>query len=544
MNGAGSQVKDPYWVAIPLPCYQQYEGRLCKKTAEVFLKFGSVTTVGPRLTDQIAGKAVRGVAVAVLLLFSILSSTYGSVEGQEPQPPLPFLDSQPLDPRGFTSAEVLNVSNSKGATIYHFTMLRGTSATFVIAVTPNGACSIFRCRPDPPMDLEHHFRGNEIAELVIRDLGDGHREIVHERELPPNTPSRGMEDVVINATPNPVTFGGGKAVYVTVTLTARKDASYGVYRVGLGVRTNGGSYFFSHFFYLTVHTFPLNVGQLYPNERGSDRFGTGGWLRLMNNSTFELSYDGKSRQKGWWAVKQDQLLLALPDITLRGKINEKPDYPRGLSLALEDGSIWTIICEGCGLISTLPQWENSEPFSPVGLASKGRRSAGPYEVYEFEIPSGTSARLGFTVRPSRFAMQSRFPLALDLILEGKVVMGDYVNYNSTLEGVSITITPNPISLEAGESKDITATITAKAGAPDRLYMIRFLRITDREAFQKAQSMGHNVYSGGESMSTAFYLRVRNVQRETELQVFPYVLAGVLVATMALIVLLVRKSRRV
>ena len=267
-----------------------------------------------------------------------------------------------LSSKGFLSLEALAWPLS------HLTMLNGTSANFTFALSPSkeclekaGVCS----DSDFPLRVDISSSSLGIKPLVYSYTASSKLRAVWEKEaLPGNDPHYDLTDASITISPNPVFLGRNGGVNVTVTITAKSTASYGLYHMTVGAMVysaagNAGEralYWMMPYdlqLYLTVNPYPVIVGENYyfdkqgsnivvPFIRNSTSLKDSTWLRLNHDGTIAAGSDSGERQIGWWEIINNELFFTLPNMTFQGRIIENASTPLGSSIILDDGSVWSI----------------------------------------------------------------------------------------------------------------------------------------------------------------------------------------------------------
>ncbi|MCS4538820.1 MAG: hypothetical protein HYY67_08190 [Thaumarchaeota archaeon] len=261
--------------------------------------------------------------------------------------------------KGFLSAGPYLRGGTSAAGL-HFTLLKGGSANFTVTFAPDERClqSQDICRDsDFPLRLDltpENLFGLEPLPYQSVDITKSKLRILMGAEyLPVTHPHRNLTDASLTISPNPVFLGRNDRINVTVTITAKNDAAYGVYTVSFGetVKSAAGSLpegvgwqqYCCTGFYLTISPFPVQTDRVFvASQQGSKYLGDSTWLRMNYNGTLYAGSDSGGRQIGWWEVNGTQLLFTLPDMTFRGRIVENASAPAGSSIILDDGSVWSV----------------------------------------------------------------------------------------------------------------------------------------------------------------------------------------------------------
>ncbi len=269
--------------------------------------------------------------------------------------------------KGFISAEPLVWP------VFHPTVLKGTSANLTITLSPTQDClqhedvcsdSDFPLR----VDLSSHSYGIRPLIHSYNIENSKVRAVWQKEALPRNDPRYNLTNASITISQDPVVLGRNDRVNVTVTITAKSDASYGLYWVGLRAMVYSGAGNSSDRafrwtmpqdiqFYLTINPFPVIVGKNYyfdkqgssllvPFVRNSTLLKDSTWFRLNYDGTFDIGSDSGSKRVGWWEIINNELFFTLPNMTFRGRVIENAGSPIGSSIILDDGSVWNIRKDG------------------------------------------------------------------------------------------------------------------------------------------------------------------------------------------------------
>jgi len=267
-----------------------------------------------------------------------------------------------LSSKGFLSLEALAWPLS------HLSMLNGTSASFTFTLAPSKEClqkADVCSDSDFPLRVDISSSSLGIKPLIYSYTASSKLRAVWEKEaLLGNDPHYNLTDASITIAPNPVFLGRNGGVNVTVTITAKSTASYGLYHMTVGamvysVAGNAGEralYWMMPYdlqLYLTINPYPVIVGENYyfdkqgssivvPFIRNSTLFKDSTWFRFNYDGTFYVGSDSGSKQVGWWEIINNELFFTLPNMTFQGRIIENVSNTLGSSLILDDGSVWNV----------------------------------------------------------------------------------------------------------------------------------------------------------------------------------------------------------
>jgi hypothetical protein len=430
-----------------------------------------------------ARMAVFALILSNLLGFSLIA------ESARPAPPIPRRISEPIPPFNFLAAERLYEAEHVSSTIFLFTMLNGTSASFYISVEPSADCK-YGCEGWKfPLNLELYPAVYPLEDLVITYRDEKYRQISG-RKHPIGDVQRGVEDLSIEVSPNMIDLKLNETAKVKVTITTKPTVSYGLYEVEFGTRIGRGSYGGGGHFFLKVVQFHAkldskylpsprfdNFRERYPDIQKSEHFADEGWFELKNDGRLVISYDGLMHQPiqyGWWEIKGEQILFILPNDTFTGERGYCDPIYYYCDIVLYDRSVWrwTVQISEIALTPIAERWLFSEPFSPSGFCRVEKGWVGKYyNATTYTLARGSSASLRFTIMPlGNFAP----PLVLNLSLIYGALDNETVSKYSIdkIKGLSVSFSQNPVFLEPNRPVNVTALFT-NADASDGSYGVHF-----------------------------------------------------------------------
>lgn len=169
---------------------------------------------------------VAAFSLLILLLLLIIPSFSGIAMAIGPPPQLPWEIGEPFSPVGFA---VASQPLGKGMG-YEFTMLNGTSASVTIQVKPTTYAEF-------PLNLNFSMRAVAVTAIYGQRI------------------STGLRNVSAILSPDSITLKNvSDRANVTITFTARKDATDTLYGIDFGIDSGPGiSSSFGPVFYLRVN---------------------------------------------------------------------------------------------------------------------------------------------------------------------------------------------------------------------------------------------------------------------------------------------------